>query len=120
MKSIIFDDDDDEVQPMFVKFAHPFCDSLLSPDAIPSRKNKKTIFYSGYHDLAYLHPNWFTPDKSVLSRAGIAENTSYFILRFTAFKAHHDTGEAGLTIEQKHELVRTLSPFGRVFITNGR
>ena len=29
MKSIILDDDDDDVQPLFVKFGHPFCDTIL-------------------------------------------------------------------------------------------
>ena len=57
MKSIILDDDDDEVQPLFVKYAHPFADTILSPfSLIGHRKSKKTIFYSGFHELAYLHP----------------------------------------------------------------
>ena len=29
MKSIIFDDDDDHVQSLFVKYAHPFADTII-------------------------------------------------------------------------------------------
>lgn len=39
MKSIVLDDDDDEVEPLFVKFGHPFADTILSPVDTP-RKSK--------------------------------------------------------------------------------
>lgn len=72
MKSIIFDDDDDKVQPLFVKYAHPFCNSLLSPDALTGkRKQKETIYYPGYHELAYLHPSRFKPDPTILDDVGL-------------------------------------------------
>ena len=49
MKSILLDDDDDDVQPLFVKYAHPFADTILSPSSlIGHRKSKKTIFYSRF------------------------------------------------------------------------
>lgn len=119
MKSIILDDDDDAVEPLFAKYAHPFCDVILSPDCIV-RKAKQTIGYPGYHDLAYLHPNVFTPDSSVLEDAGLKQDEPFFILRFNAFKAHHDVGAQGLSSEDKHRLVDMLRPYGRVLITTER
>lgn len=119
MKSIILDDDDDEVEPLFVKFGHPFADSILSPVDTP-RKSKKTLYVHSYHELAYLHPNRFIPDASVLDDAGIKEGEPYFILRFNAFKAHHDVGVVGLTIENKRRLVNNLKTKGKVFITTER
>lgn len=119
MKSIILDDDDDEVEPLFVKFGHPFADVILSPVDTP-RKSKKTIYVNAYHELSYLHPNRFTPDPSVLKDAGVEEGEPYFILRFNAFKAHHDVGVVGLTIENKRRLVQYLSSKGKVFITTER
>ncbi len=128
MKSIILDDDDDAVEPLFAKYAHPFADVILSPEGTP-RKSKKTIYYPSYHELAYLHPNRFVPDASVLDDAGIrytkidgivSEVEPYFVLRFNAFKAHHDVGVVGLTIENKRRLVDYLSRHGRVFITTER
>lgn len=119
MKSVILDDDDDAVEPLFAKFAHPFANTILSPADTP-RKSKKTLYVNAYHELAYLHPNRFTPDPNVLSDAGVKEGEPYFILRFNAFKAHHDVGVAGLNIENKRRLVDFLKTKGKVFITTER
>ncbi len=119
MKSIILDDDDDEVEPLFTQFGHPFADTILSPVDTP-RKSKKTIYVNAYHELAYLHPNRFQPDSSVLQDVGVKMGDSYFILRFNAFKAHHDVGVVGLTIENKRRLVHYLESKGKVFITTER
>jgi predicted glycosyltransferase len=99
--SIILDDDDDEVEPLFVKYAHPAANHILSP-ACAVRKTNKMIGYAGYHELAYLHPNRFTPIPDVLKEIGLKEGDRYFILRFNAFKAHHDIGVQGLSIENKY------------------
>lgn len=119
MKSIILDDDDDEVEPLFVKFGHPFADVILSPVDTP-RKSRKTIYVNAYHELSYLHPNRFSPDPSVLKDAGVEDGEPYFVLRFNAFKAHHDVGVVGLTIENKRRLVEYLKAKGKVFITTER
>ncbi|MCK9508139.1 MAG: DUF354 domain-containing protein [Pigmentiphaga sp.] len=119
MKSIILDDDDDDVEPLFVKYAHPFADVILSPKGT-KRKSKKTIYYDGFHELSYLHPNKFHPDISILQEIGVLENEPYFVLRFNAFKAHHDVGVQGLSIENKRKLVEFLAQKGKVFITTER
>jgi len=121
MDSILFDDDDDEVQPLFVKYAHPYCTYLLSPESLKGkRKKKNTIYYPGYHELAYLHPNRFTPDPDVLSMIGLKEGEVFFVLRFNVFKAHHDVGEYGIALKDKIRLVEMLNNYGKVFITAER
>ncbi len=121
IKSIILDDDDDKVQPLITKFAHPFCDVLLSPDALKGKRKKRgTIYYPGYHELAYLHPNRFTPDPEILNEIKIKNGDTFFVMRFNAFKAHHDTGVKGLNVRQKKELIKILSPHGKIFITTER
>jgi len=118
MKSVMLDDDDDAVEPLMTAFGHPFTDLVVSPDSLRgSRKKKGTLFYPGYHELAYLHPNRFTPDPSVPAEAGLLPGERYFVLRFNAFKAHHDKGAEGLSLEQKLQLVRLLEGYGRVIIT---
>lgn len=120
-KSIIFDDDDDEVQPLFVKYAHPYCDTLLSPESLKGKRKKKgTIFYSGFHELAYLHPNRFKPDASILDEVGLKQGEPFFIMRFNVFKAHHDIGVHGLSLKQKLTLINFLEPYGKIFITTER
>jgi uncharacterized protein len=118
MKSFILDDDDAEVQPLFTKFVHPFADYLISPDVLNFERKKKNHFtYPGYHELAYLHPDRFTPDIKVLAESGISEGEDFFILRFNAFKAHHDYGIKGISDDNKHKLINLLKEKGKVIIT---
>ena len=117
VKSIIFDDDDD-VQPIVTKFVNPFANYLVSPDVLKGkRKMLNSIFYPGYHELAYLHPKYFTPDNEVLKELGLNQKSIYFILRFNSFNAHHDIGEIGLSISQKIKLIEILKKHGKIFIT---
>ena len=121
MQSVLLDDDDDEVQPYFVKYVHPYCDFLISPDVLKGkRKREDTVYYPGLHELAYLHPNHFKPDKKVLSEVGLSEGDDFFLLRFNAFKAHHDSGVKGFSLEQKKQLVKLLKAFGKILITTER
>jgi predicted glycosyltransferase len=119
--SFVFDDDDSSVQPLMSKFGHPFADYLVSPDVLNYERLKSNhITYPGYHELAYLHPKVFTPNQEILNEIGVKKDEPYFILRFNAFKAHHDIGISGLNIEQKRYLVNTLTKYGKVFITTER
>ena len=121
VRSIVFDDDDDEVQPLVTKYVNPFADSLLSPEALMGkRKRKDTIYYPGYHELAYLHPKRFTPDIKVLNEIGIKKGERFFIMRFNVFKAHHDIGISGLSLDQKLKLIQVLKSHGKIFITTER
>jgi uncharacterized protein len=119
--SILLDDDDDEVEPLLVKYIHPYLTEILSPSALAGNRHRKdTIYYPGYHELAYLHPNRFTPDESILEEIGLKPGDPYYVVRFNAFKAHHDIGVHGLTIESKRRLIAQLETAGTVFITSER
>lgn len=119
--SIVFDDDDDDVQPLMTRYVHPVATCILSPRAlIGKRKRADTIFYPGYHELAYLHPKRFTPDPKVLIEFGLTTEDRFFIMRFNAFKAHHDVRVSGVSLKQKLQLIDILRPHGHVFITTER
>jgi uncharacterized protein len=121
VKSIVFDDDDDDVQPLVTKYVNPYADILVSPVVlIGKRKRLDTIYYPGYHELAYLHPKRFTPDPGVLVELGINPKEPFFIMRFNVFRAHHDVGINGLSLKQKLRLVDKLKPYGKIFITTER
>lgn len=119
MKSFVFDDDDDEAEPLVVKYGHPMSRVVFTPDCI-CRKTNNAVYYAGIHELAYLHPNRFTPNPEVLQHAGIEEGERFFIIRFVALKGHHDVGQAGLSLNQKTALVDLMKPYGRVIITSER
>lgn len=121
IRSIAFDDDDDEVQPLFVKWGQPYATELLSPDVLKCKQRRKdVVYYPGYHELAYLHPNHFSPDEKILSEIRLKKGDPFFILRFNAFKAHHDAGVMGLSLEQKKRLVNLLLKKGKILITAER
>jgi uncharacterized protein len=121
IKSFIFDDDDDEVQPLLTKYVTPYCTELLSPDSLRGKRIRKdTVFYPGFHELAYLHPRRFEPDRTVLQECELKDGEPFFILRFNVFKAHHDTNIRGLSLEQKLQLINILVKHGRIFITTER
>lgn len=120
MKSILFDDDDDVVEPYIVKYVHPMTDTIVSPISLLNKRKYESIYYSGFHELAYLHPNHFKPDITILNEAGLKEDETFFIMRFNVFKAHHDVGISGLSIQQKLKLIDLLKPHGKIFITAER
>ncbi|MRR21927.1 DUF354 domain-containing protein [bacterium] len=121
MKSILLDDDDADAVRLFSMFAHPFADTVLSPAALAhQRTHRRDTVYAGTHELFYLHPNYFTPDRSVPEKEGIDLSRPYFIARFVSGKAYHDRGERWITMEQKLRIIRLLENYGKVYITTER
>ena len=118
MKVIGLDDDDACITPVFAKYVNQ-SDTVLTPESlVKDNRGSHHITYKGFHELAYLHPARFSPDESILQYLNLQKDEKYFILRFNAFKAHHDVGEHGMNIDQKHQLIKLLEPYGRVFISS--
>lgn len=117
MKAFVFDDDDDSVEPLVVKYAHPFADAVFTPDVI-DRKSANKILYHSIHEWFYLNPQYFQPNEDVLSLAGLKKGEKYSVVRFVAFNGHHDYGEEGLSHLQKRKLIDSLSKLGKVIITS--
>lgn len=100
-----------------LRLSLPFSDVVISPDVLPLSFGQKHIKYAGYHELCYLLPRYFTPDKSVLNDMGIKESEPFAIIRFSAWRATHDIGRTGMNTREKEELVRLILPFMKVFIS---
>jgi len=94
----------------------PFTDAILTSTCFKKDFGKKQIRYNGYTELAYLHPNYFTPNPAVLDEMGLSKDDTFIILRFVSWTASHDVGQHG--IRNKIELVRELEKYGRVLITS--
>lgn len=116
--SIATSDSDLSVLPISTRFLYPFADFLMTPDALAFQNYRNQICYPSYQELAYLHPKRFIPDESVLSECGLKKTDKYFILRFTSFKAHHDVGMYGLSVDQKWDLIKLLEQYGKIIITS--
>ena len=115
-KSIIFTDTEHGRLANLLTF--PFADVICTPSCFKKDLGKKQVRYNGYHELAYLHPNCFQPDPSVLNELSLSENDKYFIVRFVSWGAIHDIGQQGLDQAAKRRLVGELKNFGRVLLTS--
>lgn len=101
-----------------IRLYKPFTKHILTADYEHPLKSKKVIQYAGYHELAYLHPNRFTPDKTVLNELGVSENEPYVIIRFVSWNASHDIGHKGISIVNKINAVAEFSKYAKVFISS--
>jgi len=101
-----------------VRLYKPFTKAILTSDYEHPLKSEKVIRYAGYHELAYLHPKRFTPDKSVLMELGVGENEKYVIIRFVSWNASHDYGHKGISYENKIKAVDAFSRHAKVFISS--
>lgn len=118
--SIVTGEDDDAVVPQFGKITHPFAKEFLSPAVCNNGKfDSRSIKYNSYHELAYLHPNHFTPDKKVVDKY-FPPDAPYFIIRFAKLNAHHDKGIQGINTEIAQKIIDILKPHGRIYITSER
>ena len=114
-------EDDAAVVPLYAKLSYPGASAILNPFVCNSGKwDEKATKYPSYQELAYLHPNHFTADKSVVNGYGIDTNKPYFVMRFASLKAHHDDGICGINTEIAQRLIDTLSPHGQIYITSER
>ncbi len=101
-----------------IRLYKPCTDVIFTSDyENPLSNDPKTISYAGYHELMYLHPNRFTPDKSILDDLGVNEGEKYVIIRFVAWNASHDIGHKGIAYENKIKAVELLSKYAKVFIS---
>ncbi|MCL2597309.1 MAG: DUF354 domain-containing protein [Paludibacter sp.] len=113
-------EDDMAVVPAWAKAAGRFVQTILSPQVCDNGKlNVKSVKYNSYHELAYLHPNHFTPDRQIVEKYFPSEKP-YFILRFAKLSAHHDKGIQGIKTEIAQKLIDILRPCGDIYITSER
>ena len=111
-------EDDVDIIKLYARMFFSLYTNVVSPRVCNAGNwEYKQITYDGYQKLAYLHPRYFTPDKSVVGRYFSVEEP-YFLLRFASLTAHHDQGVAGFTTEVAQHVIDLLLPHGRVYITS--
>jgi predicted glycosyltransferase len=95
----------------------PFVDTICVPASfdlsIPDAKRRAVDF----QELAYLHPDYFEPDPSVLTAHGIDPESFFTVIRVAGWDAYHDVGDSGLSLEGVRRLVDRCEARGSVFIS---
>ncbi|HPT70901.1 MAG TPA: DUF354 domain-containing protein [Candidatus Cloacimonadota bacterium] len=118
--SIVTVEDDINHVKFLAKIGYPLATRILVPTGCKVGKFAyKTNFYNGYQKLAYLHPNWFTPDPEKVKHLYQGEKR-YFILRLVGFNAYHDAGERGIDDALAETIIHYLEPHGKVYINSER
>lgn len=93
-----------------------FATMIVTPTAFQSNFGKKHVTYRSFPKLAYLHPEVFKRDKTVVENYGIDTDSTYFIVRFISWQAIHDVGQKGLSFEAKKRIIIELEKYGRVLL----
>jgi len=102
-----------------IRLYKPFTEAILINNfKNPPLVDKRVITYDGYHELAYLHPNRFRPNKDIFKLLCLENGKPYVILRFVSWNASHDVGQGGMSLEFKIKLVKELSKKIKVFISS--
>jgi len=113
--SIIFTDSEHvHVQNNITKW---LANTIVTPDCFIDDLGIKHIRVNGYKELAYLHPNHFTPDPAIFDELKIKRGEKYIVIRFNALTAFHDVRRRGFAIEDKYTLVKELRIYGKIFIS---
>ncbi len=85
--------EDTETATFNFKYSNKRIDSLLLIDSFYKElPGDNIIRFNGYKELAYLHPNVFTPDSGVLHDLGLKTTDKIVLMRFSALNAMHDVG----------------------------
>lgn len=115
-------EDDANIIPQLIRLSKPFVEKYYAPVSCNTGiLEYKTIHYAGYHKLAYLHPDYFTPQKDIAAKY-VDLTKSYFLLRFAELKAYHDINRNthGISPEIAQRLIEKLLPHGNVYISSER
>ncbi|HOZ14483.1 MAG TPA: DUF354 domain-containing protein [Tenuifilaceae bacterium] len=104
-----------------IRLYAPFTKVIITPDFLPNNLGDKQIRYKANHELSYLLPKYFRANESILDILRVDTSQQYAILRFVSWLATHDSGQKGLTLKEKEELVNFLvSKNIKVFISSER
>lgn len=117
--SLLFNEDDTKALPENHMF-YPFATNVVLPQCCdPDEWMKKKITYPGYHELAYLHPNYFTPDPEAVKEFR-PNGERYFILRLVHLNASHDMGKTGIDDQIARKVIALLEKHGKILVTSER
>jgi len=117
-KSYSFNEDDDDIVPLYALISYPFCTKIIHPKGLRYKHWKeKRVFHNSTHKLAYLHPNWFKPDENVLEKYHLKPR-EYILVRNSALKAHHDIGIKGL-VDVWDKVYKAIADYPLVYSKEG-
>jgi len=95
----------------------PLTDYYCTPPWFNGDFGAPHVYHDGVQELAYLHPNRFSPDHELLRTYGVDPDDPYFVLRFVSMGAHHDVTRDGMSDGTKRTIADRLSDYGDVYVS---
>ncbi|HPF37678.1 MAG TPA: hypothetical protein P5081_05020 [Phycisphaerae bacterium] len=118
-RSVAFNDDDADVVPLIAATAYPFANTVLATHVTRmGRYERRSRRFRGNFELLYLHPDRFTPDRNVVTEAGIDARRPYILIRLSALTAHHDVGQRGVSEDMLRKILAMAEDRFRVYISS--
>jgi len=117
-KSITTTEDDYDIIKKLAVITYPFSNSIIVPSVCDVGKwSNKKIGYDGYMKLAYLHPQYFKPNRYILE--SYINDEKFCIIRLAKLTAFHDTNIYGLDKDIVLKLIGIIEDLGyRVYISS--
>jgi len=111
----VFEDTDDARLQQWISF--PLATHVCTARHYKKSWGRKHLRYNSFDEMAYLHPNRFTPNVSKVKQAGLTPG-NYIVVRFVAWKATHDLTEKGVAANRLAETVQALQMLAPVVISS--
>lgn len=96
--------------PLATRVIVPRCYAAWTPKG-------RELRYPGYHELSYLRPPYFAPQRDIAETNGVVIDGPTYLVRLVAWKANHDIGERGLSHDAVRKVVQRLAERGKVLIS---
>ena len=110
---------DTEHATLNILLAEKFTDVIITPECYKRKlPENKHIRFNGYFELAYLHPNYFKPDPSILDLLEVEKGEKYVIMRFVSWAASHDFKSKGFSKKSIVKMLKFFSKEAKIFITS--
>lgn len=97
---------------------YPLASRVIVPRCYAGWVPRSHLRYPGYHELSYLHPERFRPNREIAVRAGLDLERDNFLVRTVSWQANHDTFEAGWDARLLRRLVGWLAERGKVHVSS--
>jgi predicted glycosyltransferase len=111
---------DTEIAKWTTRLMLPFTDAVYTPQAFSTDLGPKQRRYHGYKELAYLHPDYFTPRQSVRDSL-VKPDEKLILIRLSSWDSSHDLHYRGKPLSRSESLdtiLHLLRQYGRVYISS--
>lgn len=112
---------DTEVAKLQNRLAWPFITHLYVPDSysgeVPAGRHTRV---PGSKDLSYFHPSAFRASTEIAVRNGLDPQRDNFFVRLVSWRANHDLGKSGLSLDAARPLITRLQSLGKVHLSSER